>query len=59
MEDSNGIKLTRREFLITGATSVAAATLPSVVTAQPLAAGQQQAVDDLLTSGPILPRVGD
>jgi xanthine dehydrogenase YagT iron-sulfur-binding subunit len=36
MDDSTGIKLTRRQFLITtGATSVAAATLPTNVTAQP------------------------
>jgi xanthine dehydrogenase YagT iron-sulfur-binding subunit len=40
MDDSSKIKLTRREFLITGAGSVAAATLPSAVTAQPAAAGQ-------------------
>ena len=30
MEDSSNIKLTRREFLIVGATSAAAATLPTV-----------------------------
>ena len=36
MEDSSNIKLTRREFLIAGATSAAAATLPSAVTAQPV-----------------------
>ena len=35
MDNSNGIKLTRREFLITGATSVAATTLPSALAAQP------------------------
>ena len=40
MEDSSGIKLTRREFLITGATSVAAASLPSAVTAQPVSGRQ-------------------
>ena len=37
MEDSSDIKLTRREFLIAGATSVATITLPSAVTAQPAA----------------------
>src|SRR5688500_17576210 len=36
MNDSSDIKLTRREFLIVGGTSAAAATLPSVVTAQPV-----------------------
>src|SRR5215211_2341875 len=39
MDESNDIKLTRREFLITGATSVAATTLPSALAAQPTAAG--------------------
>jgi xanthine dehydrogenase YagT iron-sulfur-binding subunit len=34
MDDSNGIKITRRDFLITGATSVAATTLPSALAAQ-------------------------
>jgi xanthine dehydrogenase YagT iron-sulfur-binding subunit len=37
MEDTSGTKLTRREFLITGAGSVAAATLPSELAAQPSA----------------------
>ena len=38
MEDSSDIKLTRREFLITGATSAAATTLPaaSALAAQPV-----------------------
>jgi xanthine dehydrogenase YagT iron-sulfur-binding subunit len=36
MEDSSDIKLTRREFLIVGATSVAATTFPSVLNAQPV-----------------------
>jgi xanthine dehydrogenase YagT iron-sulfur-binding subunit len=36
MEDPRDINLTRREFLITGATSVAATTLPSTVSAQPV-----------------------
>src|ERR1700737_277831 len=35
MEDSSDFKLTRRAFLITGATSVAAATLPSDLAARP------------------------
>ena len=35
MDNCNGIKLTRREFMITGATSVAATTLPSAFAAQP------------------------
>src|ERR1700736_3490335 len=38
MEDSSDFKLTRRAFLITGATSVAAATLPSDLAARPSAA---------------------
>jgi xanthine dehydrogenase YagT iron-sulfur-binding subunit len=38
MDESNGIKVTRREFLITGATSVAATTLPSALAGQPAAA---------------------
>ena len=37
MEDSSDIKLTRREFLIVGATSAAATTLPSARAAQPSA----------------------
>jgi xanthine dehydrogenase YagT iron-sulfur-binding subunit len=39
MEDSTDIKLTRRDFLITGATSVAASTLPSALAAAPSSAG--------------------
>jgi xanthine dehydrogenase YagT iron-sulfur-binding subunit len=39
MEDSIDIKLTRRDFLITGATSVAASTLPSALAAAPSSAG--------------------
>jgi xanthine dehydrogenase YagT iron-sulfur-binding subunit len=35
MEDSSNITLNRRDFLIAGATSAVAVTLPSVVTAQP------------------------
>jgi xanthine dehydrogenase YagT iron-sulfur-binding subunit len=35
MEDSKDIKLTRREFLITGATSAASVAIPSAVAAQP------------------------
>lgn len=38
MEDPTSIKLSRREFLITGATSAAAVALPSELTAQPAAA---------------------
>jgi xanthine dehydrogenase YagT iron-sulfur-binding subunit len=38
MDDSNGLKLTRREFLITSASSVTAATLPSELAAQTPAA---------------------
>ena len=38
MDNSSDIKFTRREFLITGATSVAATTLPSALAAQPGAA---------------------
>jgi xanthine dehydrogenase YagT iron-sulfur-binding subunit len=37
--DSHDVKLTRREFLITSATSVAATTLPSALAAEPAAAG--------------------
>jgi xanthine dehydrogenase YagT iron-sulfur-binding subunit len=37
MDDSSNIKVTRREFLITGAGSVAATTVPSAVAAQPVA----------------------
>src|ERR1043166_6155612 len=37
MDDFSDIKLTRREFLITGATSAVAIALPSVATAQPSA----------------------
>ena len=33
MEDSSGIKFTRREFLITSATSVAATSMPSALAA--------------------------
>ena len=36
MEDPSNIKLTRREFLITGATAGAATALPSAVIAQPV-----------------------
>ena len=36
MEDSSNIKVTRREFLITGASAGAATALPSAVTAQPV-----------------------
>jgi xanthine dehydrogenase YagT iron-sulfur-binding subunit len=39
MEDSSGMKLTRREFLITGATSVAATTLPPALAATPVSDG--------------------
>ena len=39
MEDSSDTTFTRREFLITGATSVAATTLPSALASQPAAAG--------------------
>jgi xanthine dehydrogenase YagT iron-sulfur-binding subunit len=39
MDDSSGIKLTRREFLIAGAGSVAAVTLPAESATQPSAAG--------------------
>jgi xanthine dehydrogenase YagT iron-sulfur-binding subunit len=38
MEDSRGIELNRRDFLIAGATSAVAITMPSTVTAQPSAA---------------------
>jgi xanthine dehydrogenase YagT iron-sulfur-binding subunit len=38
MNDSDDLKVTRREFLITGATSVAAATLPIAAAAQTLPA---------------------
>jgi xanthine dehydrogenase YagT iron-sulfur-binding subunit len=38
MEDSSSFKLTRREFLLTGASSVAAVALPSDLNAQPTAA---------------------
>jgi xanthine dehydrogenase YagT iron-sulfur-binding subunit len=40
MEDSSDIKLDRREFLIVGATSAVAITLPSAATAQPSAPTQ-------------------
>jgi xanthine dehydrogenase YagT iron-sulfur-binding subunit len=40
MEDSNDVKLTRREFLITGATSAAAVALPSAAATQPAPAPQ-------------------
>jgi xanthine dehydrogenase YagT iron-sulfur-binding subunit len=40
MDDSSNTKITRREFLITGATSVAATTLPSAATAQPVTVRQ-------------------
>ncbi len=39
MESSSGTKLTRREFLITGATSVAATTLPPALAATPVSGG--------------------
>ena len=39
MKDSSGIQLTRRQFLISGATSVAATTLPSALAAAPPAEG--------------------
>src|SRR5689334_18172036 len=39
MDNTSDIKFTRREFLITGATSVAATTLPSALAAQPGGAG--------------------
>jgi len=42
MNESDDIKLTRRDFLITGATSVAAITLPSSSTAQAPAASASQ-----------------
>jgi xanthine dehydrogenase YagT iron-sulfur-binding subunit len=38
MDDSSPTKITRREFLITGATTAAATTLPSALAAQPAAA---------------------
>jgi xanthine dehydrogenase YagT iron-sulfur-binding subunit len=38
MEEPTNIKITRREFLITGATSVAATTLPSALAAAPSSA---------------------
>jgi xanthine dehydrogenase YagT iron-sulfur-binding subunit len=44
MDDSSGIKITRREFLITGAGSVAAVTLPADSAAQPSAAARPPAV---------------
>src|SRR5687767_10105807 len=36
MDDSSNLKITRREFLITGASAGAATALPSAVTAQPV-----------------------
>jgi xanthine dehydrogenase YagT iron-sulfur-binding subunit len=38
MDHSHDVKVSRREFLITGATSVAATTLPSAFAAEPVAA---------------------
>ena len=38
MDESNDVKLTRRQFLITGATSVAATTLPSALASEAAAA---------------------
>jgi xanthine dehydrogenase YagT iron-sulfur-binding subunit len=35
MDDSSGMKITRREFLIVGATSAVAITVPSALTAEP------------------------
>ena len=40
MNDTDDVKVTRREFLITGASSVAAVTLPSTSAAQVLTPGQ-------------------
>src|SRR5690242_3797881 len=53
MDDSSGIKITRRGFLITGASSVAAVTLPSNSVAQPSAAARPPAVSkvSLLVNG--------